>query len=316
MKIAVIANIGAGSGKAEELLKRVSSLWQGHRFLGVRGFGGELCEKCLPEPQAEGYVERITAASAALLKESPDVLLVIGGDGTAAYASEAAAGSRVPMAGIAAGTANVGPIISMGADDEIPRPEEMIRKSINALELLRADGSHLAYAYNDLVLGNTYLGTKDGKTVTFEARALAAEGRKEEAGPIRDISDGNLCFTLDGTALPPLPFAPAQLIASPLETAQYYGKAVNGLLCYTPDSPYEAAVYVSPNPVVSCEESSAGFEAWYTGAQLLLKEGSELTVSGLDPRVCAVADGNPYLIPAAGIKLRYCPDLVSVLLRR
>ena len=71
-----------------------------------------------------------------------------------------------------------------------------------------------------------------------------------------------------------------------------------------------------PAQEAPCEESPAGFEDWMCGAQLLLQPGDRLILRGLAPKVCAVADGNPYVLPGGNVLLQYKPNLLTVLKRR
>ena len=127
---------------------------------------------------------------------------------------------------------------------------------------------------------------------------------------------GEARMSLDGKPLEAPPYPTAQLVVSPVAPDRFYGRAYTGLLCYTPDSPYKAAAYVSPHPVVSMEEDDAGFASWRTGGQLLLAEGAKLTLEGLRQEICAVTDGNPYLLPGGSVTLQYEPDVIRVMKRR
>ena len=321
MKIAVLANPGAGGGgKGRQVLEKIRQAWSKETLFGAAGFGGEALPACVsPERPEAGYLPALKQAVALLLKEEPDLLVTVGGDGTAAYAAEEvlAAGKAVPILGIGTGTANVGPIVSFRAEDELPDPADLTEKHLGAIEVMTLSGRHIAYGFNDLVLGNTFLGTdENGRTVTFEAGTLAGEGRLVKAAPLAEIFADGPCFAADGRQLPAAGFPVAQLIASTLEEENYYGRAVTGLWCYTPASPSQGAVYITPVPVVSMEESSAGFESWLVGGQFLLSPGQILRVSGLKKEVCAVADGNPYRIPQEGIAIRYVPELIKVYRRR
>lgn len=323
MKIAVFANMKAGGGKAAPaVIERICDAWsrrQDTELFGVKGFGGEMLPRFLtPEEEPEGYLPRLNAAVCALLYEEPDILLTIGGDGAAAYAAECVIrlGSRVPILGIGAGTANVGPIVSFAAD-ELPEPEALVTESLGAVEARDEEGRHIAFGFNDIVIGNTFLGTSpEGETKTYEARALAERGALREASPLKTIFRDGIRMSLDGKLMAPPPYAVAQLVASPMGVDRFYGRAVTGLLCYTPDSPYRAAVYISPHAVVSMEDDDAGFTGWRTGGQLLLTAEDALRLDELRDDVCVVADGNPYLLPSGSVTLHYEPDVIRVLKRR
>ena len=316
MKIAVFANMNAGGGKAAAALAKIGKAWSSHELYGAAGFGGEKLPRCIILEAADGYVPRLNAAVRALLAARPKLLVTVGGDGAAAYAAECLLreGSTVPILGIGAGTANVGPIVSFTAD-ELPDPESLKKVKLGAVEALDGEGKHIAYGFNDLVIGNTFLGTSpEGETKTYSAKALAARGELIPEAPTKDLFREAPSMSLDGGVCP-LPFRAAQLIASPVAPDNFYGRAYAGILCYTPGSPFRAAAYVSPHPAVSMEEDDAGITGWRPGAQLLLTEESELRLDELNDDVCAVADGNPYLLPSGSVTLHYVPDVIRVLKR-
>jgi len=318
MKIAVFANMNAGGGKAAAAVAKIAKSWSSHELFGVSGFGGEKLPRSIIPEAAEGYVPRLNAAIKALLRAKPKLLVTVGGDGAAAYAADCVirAGSEIPVLGIGAGTANVGPIVSFTADS-LPDPESLRAVRLGAVEVLDAEGRHVAYGFNDVVIGNTFLGTSpEGGTKTYAAAALAGRGVLEEAKPLPELFADGGTMSLNGKRMDPLPFPAAQLIVSPVAPDRFYGRAYTGLLCYTPDSPYQAAAYVSPHPTVSMEEDDAGFTGWRPGAQLLLSEADSLRLNHLKTGVCAVADGNPYLLPEGSVTLHYVPEVLRVMKRR
>lgn len=318
MRIAVLANAGSGGGgKSREALARIGSDWAAHELIGVSGYGGEELPCCLTAEKRTGYIAGLEAALERLLAEKPDFVTFVGGDGTAAYGADwlLKNGIRLPLFGIGTGTANVGPIVSENGRSPLPDPEQLEERLLDAVEVLTEDTGHLCYAFNDLVLGNTFLGTRDGETVTLSAAELAGNGRLVPCAAVKALGGADLSARINGKAMA-LPFVPAQVIVSPIETEGFYGRAVTGLLCYTPGSPYRAALYMSPQPVISYEESSLGYTDFLPGAQLLLSAADELVFSGLDSRICAVADGNPYLIHNGTVKLKLAAEAASVLYRR
>lgn len=315
MKAAVIANPGAGGGTGHGAVKRLPEAGWNAVFTGVAGFGGECLGRTLPAPPEGTYLERFEAALRALLQEQPDVLITVGGDGTAAYAADflIREGISLPLYGIGTGTANVGPIVRFSPEEEWPAPDAARLLTLGAIEIL-SGGKHIAYAFNDAVIGNTFLGTKNGETATFDAQALAARGELVPSAAAKSLAKdgGVLKITLNGAPVPEPPFGAAQLIAAPVEHDGYYGQSYTGLWCYTPGSPYHGAVFLSPTPVVSFEDPGAGFSKWLLGGQLLLKEGDVLRAEGLAEGICAVADGNPYLIADGEASIRYVPGKINI----
>ena len=318
-KVAVIANSSAGRQSIQSrILGALQEKWPQAALYGVAGYGGELLPDALPGPESGSYLEKFSKVMEILLERSPDILVTVGGDGTAAYAADwlLRNGIDLPMFGMGAGTANVGPIVTERNPENIPVLEELIPVQMGAVEALQPDGTHIAYGFNDLVLGNTLLGSENGQTVTFDAYAMAAEGAKRTCKCLRSIAGENFTVEKNGAVLPTKLPNVGQIVASTVERENYYGRAVTGLLCFTPGSPFQAAVFVSTVPIITCEESPEGFDDWLSGAQLLLQPGDDLILRGLAPTVCAVADGNPYVLPEGNVLLRYHPNLLTVLKRR
>ncbi len=318
-KVAVIANSSAGKQTQQaKILNALQKKWPQAALYGVAGYGGELLGDTLPGPAEGAYLEKFSKVMEALLERSPDILVTIGGDGTAAYAADwlLRRNISVPMFGMGAGTANVGPIVTERDPENIPSLEELIPEQMGAVEALTPEGEHIAYGFNDLVLGNTLLGSENGQMVTFEAYAMAAEGKRRVCKCLPSIAGPDFTAEKNGVKLAAKLPNVGQLIASTVERENFYGRAVTGLLCFTPGTPYQASVFVSAVPIVTCEESSEGFDDWFCGAQLLLQPGDKLILRGLANTVCAVADGNPYVLPEGNVLLEYKPNLLTVLKRR
>ncbi len=177
MRAAVIANPAAGQQNAQSrILLELRKLWHEEKLYGVAGFGGELSEHTLPEPEQGRYLDRFHAAMNALTDTHPEVLVTVGGDGTAAYAAEYLLEKQleIPILGIGAGTANVGPIVSEHDAEHLPLLQELQTICVGAVEAVSSEGRHIAYGFNDLVLGNTLLGPVDGQTVTLDTARKSA----------------------------------------------------------------------------------------------------------------------------------------------
>lgn len=314
------ASAGGGISHQRRVMEKLKEQWLRHHLYGVKEYGGEyLSAGALKAPPRElAYRPRLEAVVKILLEEKPDMILSVGGDGTAAYIAEILIhlGSRVPLAGLGSGTANVGPIVSLSLEEKLPPPDQLTETDLGAIEAVDAQGRHIAYGFNDLVLANTFLGSQTGRLATFDALTLEREGKLVERSPLKAVFAAEQRWFFNGEALPPPPFMPVQIIASPVEQDNYYGRAVSGLLCCTPDSPHQGALYISSVPLVSAESFSEGYTGFLTGSQLLFQEGDRLRLEGLAPEICAVADGNPHSLPEGKVTLQYVTNRLRVLRRR
>ena len=319
MRIGVLVNPSAGHGqRAQAVISRLEERWQGHELLTVAGPDAPCFSRAelLPEP-AGGYVEKLFGSVRALLAAGTELIVTLGGDGTAAYAAEALGDSRkaVPLLGVGLGTANVGPIVTLGGDDPIPPIESLCFVPGDAIAVCD-HGRRIAAGYNDVVLGNTYLATVDGQTVTADGQALLKEGKVLRGKPLSNVFGPDARVTKNGRPLPVSLPAVGQAIAAPLVQDRLYGRAVHGIYCYAPDSPTQGALTLSARPLVSYEPDDRGYDAFAPEERLLFSAADEIAVTGLDPSVLAVCDGNPWPIAGGALTLRYIPQDVLIAKRR
>ena len=107
MRIGVLVNPSAGHGqKARAVISRLEESWQGHELLAMAGPSAPSFTRAtlLPEPDG-GYVEKLFGSVRTLLDAGAQMIVTLGGDGTAAYATEALGDARrtVPLLGIGLG---------------------------------------------------------------------------------------------------------------------------------------------------------------------------------------------------------------------
>lgn len=307
MKIGVLVNPAAGRGnKAKEATAALREAWAGQELL----FPPEGGEK-LP------YVKGLQRDVEALLQRGTELLVTLGGDGTASYAAEAQLRlqSRIPMLGIGLGTANVGPIVTFTAEEKLPPPEELQYESAGDVAAF-CGGKRIAGGFNDVVVGNTFLATVNGRCLCADGQKLLKEELLIEGTPLNNVLLPTAVMEKNGKAAPFTLKTVSQIILSPLERDNFYGRAVTGILCYAPDSPYGAAVCLSARPLVAYTEDERGFTAFAPEEKLLLTAADRFTLRGLKQGVCLICDGNPYEPEGEEVLFRYLPDEVIVAKRR
>ena len=317
MRTAVIFSPGAGqranfTAIGEKLLR----LFGAENLITCPGsFGAdylgdaELCDADC----AGGYVEVLGRMTRAVLAGKPELLVSVGGDGIAAYIADAmlTSGVNIPMMGIAAGTANVGPIVCVGADelDELDI-SRWNRITAGAVEVTARN--HVGYAFNDVVIGNTLLGTVDGEIVNLSARAMALRGEKEICRPSDRICGSDFAVTKNGETMAHTIALPGQIIVSPLDRDRLEGRAVYGALCSAAYTPCKAAVALTQQVMISAEAEDAGMGSFSPMEHLLFGPDDEVVLSGLTDDADLILDGNPYLRDAEAVKLRFVPELITV----
>lgn len=107
-----------------------------------------------------------------------------------------------------------------------------------------------------------------------------------------------------------------QAIAAPLIQDRLYGRTVHGIYCYAPDSPTQGALTLSARPLVSYEPDDRGYDAFAPEERLLFSAADEIAITGLDPSVLAVCDGNPWPLTGGAVTLHYVPQDVLIAKRR
>ena len=318
MKVGVLVNPSAGHGhRAGEVIARLEQRWPEAELLALDSDAPFFTRATLLPAPAGGHVTRIQQGARALMNTGADLLVTLGGDGTAAYAAEAAvaSGKRTPILGIGLGTANVGPIVTLLAGDELPMLDELIFRPVGAIAVF-SGGKRVAAGYNDVVLGNTYLATVNGQPVTADGDALLREGIVRECKPLPSVLTAETVIVKNGRPLPHTLGEAGQIVASTLERDTLDGRAVHGIYCYAPGSPALGALTLSARALVSYEEDDRGFDAFAPEERLLFSEEDEITITHLAPETLAVCDGTPYQITDSTVTLRYMPQEILVAERR
>jgi hypothetical protein len=344
MKVGVIIGAASGKGTAPET---IVSLADRLRACEVAVCGGMFGCGALPPGwsrltawpsvtqdlsggplQATAYVKNLYASVASLLEWGAEILVCIGGDGLCSYVLDAmitrerespapsARGTRVPLLGIASGTINVGPVIAFGPGD-IPRLDlealvSSSRKSIDAVEVC-VDGRHLAFGLNDVVVGNSFLGTLGGEVVNISARELLHSGRKLKIEPSAHIVGENFRLRKNGEPIAVSMESPAQIIVSPLRRREFFGRAIAGVLCNAAFMEGAAAMGLFDTVIVRAAAPLRGFIDTARAEHLLFGPGDQIEIEGLGPDAHIIVDGNPY--ERGGEVVRFClrPDIAEAL---
>ncbi len=321
----VLIGPSAGSGRAVECEAALAAWLKGREAAVCGGrFSGSGTQKGWTRLEAagagaagaaaRGYVEDLRASVAAFAAWGADLLVCVGGDGLASYAADAmlASGKRMAMLGVAAGTINVGPIVSVGTEDiGMLTPDDLAIEPAAAVEVL-VDGGHVAYGFNDVVIGDTYLGTIGGRAASLSAVALLERGEKIEASPSDEITAADFGVFKNGKRLSPRLGRPAQIIASPLGKREFFARAVAGVLCNAPYMEGPAALALFDTVIVKANPPERGLEDFSAAEQVLFEPGDLVELRGLAAAGQLIIDGNPYARAGATVGLKSVPGLVDV----
>jgi hypothetical protein len=257
-----------------------------------------------------------------LAGEDIDVLVTVGGDGLASYAADViircrAKGRNIPMLGIAAGTANVGPVVSFSGDElEGLRWEDLESIDVDGVEV-SDDGLHLGYGFNDIVLGDTFLATVGGETKNISVTAMVSDNTSQVKTPGTNMVSRDFSVRL-GEKTIPLGEGPEeirQIIVSPLQFDRRYGRAVMGALCCG-EGPGLAALALAGRVIVDSDPGSWEEPSFVTVRHLLFNKDELLSLRGLGEDAHIVIDGNPFIRRGDVLYFRSAAGAVSVLKKR
>lgn len=320
MRVAVLFGPGAGSAERfVEIGESLSAWLEACTVLACPDpFGGPFLKKALIRPYEGGlpYRRRLYSAVAALVESGAELFVCVGGDGLASYVADAIfrMGAKIPLMGLAAGTANVGPIVAV-APHELPNssPEELEFMPLAGIEV-SLGGGHLAYGFNDVVIANTFLGTLDGRVESLSVEAMALRGEKSILEPSPAITTESFTVEKNGRALSHGTACPAQIIVSPLGEKEFYGRAIAGVLCEAAYAAPLAALALLDTLLVRARGADRGFEQFAKSEHLLFKPGDRVILKGLSREGQLVVDGNPFLRTDDPVLLE-CRAEVAILAR-
>ena len=217
------------------------------------------------------------------------------------------------MLGVAAGTANVGPIVSVTLDQLKGRHISQARlEPWDGLSVF-VDGRFLSLAFNDLIVGDTFLGTIDGQTVNMSVRALLVEGKRQAQKPSPDIVTGDFLVELNGKALHPRCREIKQIILSSVAGESHYGRAVYGAVGKCDYTEKKGVIALCDYIAVSFEEDGTGVDRFSSMDYLIFGPNDQVILKGFTEKACLVCDGNPYLLPCDRFTVRYEPALVKII---
>lgn len=317
MRIAVLFSPGAGNradfgriGAALAARFKGASFYAASGPWGLQYIPGALRIEADPEGD---YKLALYGTIKRLLENGADMLVCVGGDGLASYAAEGLirSGRRIPLLGIAAGTANVGPIVSGWTPLMDEGPFKLEYRKIGAIEV-SIGGKHSAYAFNDAVIATTFLGTVDGRTENLSVRAMALHGQILAEEPDPNIAGNSFSIEKNGKSIPRHIERPSQIVVSPAWPNEFYGRAVSGVLCETPYSPLRGIVALLDSVLIRPEAAAEGKESFSRVDHLLFGPGDRIRIQGLSAAAEVVIDGNPFVRQSAdSVDFAYIPSLVQ-----
>jgi len=327
MKIAIVSNPNSSltAEKMVGIYTSLQELLEEYEVIVHTRLGGDFF------PDAQGVVKLSSAVQEMdykallrtsileILQEKPILIITVGGDGLASYVADTvithlAISQRPAMLGVAAGTANVGPIVSL-AVNQLPflKLDAMEIIEVDAIEVL--DGSeHVGYAFNDVIIGNSLLATIGGKVSNISVEALVTHDKKVTIQPGHKIVDKTFTITTNGQITKIKNNKEIkQIIVTSLQFDQLYGRAIFGALCLGKERGPMAAIGLSNRVIVDADFVHWSEPEFTTIQHLVFTPNQEITLCNLGEDAHIVIDGNPYLRKSQKISFRLLPAVLKVL---
>jgi hypothetical protein len=301
--VGVVANPAAGRG-AEALRLVLRTLYE--RLEGVE----LLCHAETLEETTASEVRRphrtipgpvgsanVRSATESLAKAGADVILGVGGDGTLCDIATALLrmGRAIKILGVGVGSANVGPLVSLpgSAASELD-PSGLHEASIHAVDAYIGE-EWIGTAFNDVVFGNSFFGTREGHRVDLDA-AAKLDGEDRPAVPTTVCDEATWISKNGRSVVAGREDWPAQIIASPVnDPGAFAGKAISGLLCWAPYVGRHAVIAAASAVMVRTQLGADDVDRAEPLRLLHVSFGPEdrIEVGGLRRGAVVVLDGNP-----------------------
>jgi predicted polyphosphate/ATP-dependent NAD kinase len=305
-RIGLIVNPGAGGDPAASLeaaARAVTDLGVVAVVTGPESLGASALsrlnvdvETCDVDPALGAAGTRALATQIA--DRRLDIVIVVGGDGTMADVAGAVFGEahQPRILGIGTGSTNAGALVTCrAADARRLDPGRLYSRELDAL-VASVAGQPPAIAFNDCVVGNSVIGTLDGRLVNLDAAGLL-QGRREIGEP-RSIGRRESRVTIVRSS------ASAEVIAAGLEVGTvvvgfaeqaFRGKAVAGGICLATLARLAAGCLVADQPLARVGQTAEALLAArpIRSAFIGIAADDAVVVSGAGPGAVLCADGNP-----------------------
>ena len=310
MKTALLYNFKAGKGlPAELVVQKLCKFFEGDELLVTDEglvFPSLPVQLVVPE-KAEGYFAVIRARVKALADAGAERFISVGGDGTATYVRNAMyeLGINLPILGVAAGTANVGPIVSVTLEQlegrHISEAKEVCYDGI----AISVNDQFISLAFNDLIIGDTFLGTINGQPCSLSVRELLEKGEHTPTKPAERIITDDFVIELNGKEFAPNREIIRQIVLSPVAHESHYGRAVYGPVGKCDWCEKKGVIALCDYIVVSFEEDGTGVDRISSTQYLIFGPNDQVALRGFTEDACLICDGNPYLLPSDQFVARY-----------
>lgn len=316
MRIGVLFSPNAGRNNEFKSIGRMleKKLAEHDLFTLQKEFGEDylpLTSVIASESKTE-YIQNIYAQIRALTSVNLDLLICIGGDGLATYAANSLyqTNLQIPILGIAGGSANVGPIIHFTIEEIMGIDiEHLAKTSFDGIQFW-FNNDFKSYGFNDIVIGNTFLGTLNQKMMNLSVMELCENNRLVPCKPSTEIIADDFTVRLNGEIIEYSNIRIAQIIITTIQKENHYGRAIYGPLGVSKDIDKNGVINLSDSIIVTFDKNDEGISKFGNCSYLLFGEGDEIELSGFSKEACVICDGNPYLLNQRKLVIKYVKNAV------
>ena len=280
---------------------------------GIRAFRLDLSGEDIP-PGTNIYVASINKMVAFAVDNIVDVYVTAGGDGTVSYVASSTIlynrnkTFRPLFIGFPAGTANAGPIVRRLGTGDISR---LKMAKIDAIEVCDG-GIPIGYGFNDVIIGNSFLGTLDGDVRNFDAEAMARHGEIKSILPGNEIASESFRASLNGKDLE-VDSNVKQICVSTLQFDTYQKRAIFGGILNAEGFEHPGAAAFIDRVIVDSTPSSWNYRGAVRTTHVCFDANDILKVSGFGKDAHIIIDGNPFIRNTNELTFRVVPWVCTAL---
>ena len=260
------------------------------------------------------YVHNINMMVSFAVDNIVDVYITAGGDGTVSYvASSTILNSRNKtfrplFIGFPAGTANAGPIVKRLGTGDISR---LKMTKIDAIEVSDGD-TVIGYGFNDVIIGNSFLGTINGEMKNLDALTMAQRGEANVVSPGSDIVSDNFKASMNGEVLN-IRHHVRQICISTLQFDRFNMRAVFGGVLNAVGFEHPAAAAFMDRIMVNSDPATWNYKGTVSTAHVCFNENDSLRISGFGKDAQIIIDGNPFIRQTDELSFRIIPWVCTAL---
>ena len=240
----------------------------------------------------------IQKATARILREKPDVIIGIGGDGTMNFIASSLIKNEArntTLLGVGAGTGNVGPLISLRYEEIhniVSTSMDLEIVEVDAIEV-KHTSSTLGYAFVDVVIANYFPGSIDGKFTLLDAKRFleskAIEPVRMKLKPVTEkfhVEKNEKKLFEGGKEIEQV------AVALLYDGKCYVGKVACGILCAAVRNGMEGVVVLSNRRTIGISTVPEDFvKLWH----LPFSRNDLVKIGGIAEETYLIIDGNPIM---------------------